>query len=44
MPDNWELVRRDTNGNEKVLAANVASYDISPDGTVSIPMAAVYLC
>jgi hypothetical protein len=34
VPDNWELVRRDTNGNEKVLATNVASYDISPDGTV----------
>jgi hypothetical protein len=34
VPDNWELVRRDTNGNEKVLATNVASYDISPDGTI----------
>ena len=34
VPDNWELVRRDTHGNEKVLATNVASYDISPDGTV----------
>ena len=34
VPDSWELVRRDQNGAERVLATNVASYDISPDGTI----------
>jgi len=33
-PDTWELVSRDRNGNERVLAANVASYDVGPDGTI----------
>lgn len=34
VPDNWELVSRNTKGAERVLATNVASYDVSPDGTV----------
>ncbi|WP_156404452.1 hypothetical protein [Curvibacter sp. PAE-UM] len=34
VPDSWELVRRDQQGAERVLATNVASYDISPDGTI----------
>lgn len=34
VPNSWELVSRDTKGAERVLATNVASYDISPDGTV----------
>lgn len=34
VPNNWELVSRNTKGVERVLATNVASYDISPDGTV----------
>jgi hypothetical protein len=34
VPDDWELVRRDADGNERVLATNVASYDIGADGTI----------
>ena len=34
VPDSWQLVRRDGQGREEVLATNVASYDIGPDGTV----------
>jgi hypothetical protein len=34
VPDSWELVRRGQNGEERALATNVASYDISPDGTI----------
>jgi hypothetical protein len=34
VPDTWQLVARDQRGNERMLATNVASYDISPDGTV----------
>lgn len=34
VPDSWELVRRDTEGDERVLATNVSSYDIGPDGTI----------
>ncbi len=34
VPDNWELISRNTQGAERVLATNVASYDISPDGTI----------
>lgn len=34
VPDNWELVRRDPYGNERVLATNVASYDFGADGTI----------
>ncbi len=34
VPNSWELVSRDPDGREQVLATNVASYDISPDGTI----------
>ena len=34
VPDSWELVGRDQEGVERVLATNVASYDISSDGTI----------
>jgi len=34
VPETWVLVRRDQDGDERVLATNVASYDISPDGTI----------
>ena len=34
VPDNWVLIRRDPEGKEEILATNVASYDISLDGTV----------
>ena len=34
VPNTWELVSRDPDGREQVLATNVASYDISPDGTI----------
>lgn len=34
VPCSWHLVRRDTEGNELVLATNVASYDVGADGTV----------
>lgn len=34
VPNDWELVSRNTKGAEQILATNVASYDISPDGTV----------
>lgn len=34
VPDSWVLVRRDPRGDEAVLATNVASYDISPDGSI----------
>lgn len=34
VPDSWQLVRRDGQGREELLATNVASYDIGPDGTV----------
>jgi hypothetical protein len=34
VPDSWELVSRNTAGEERVLATNVASYDISPDGAI----------
>lgn len=34
VPDSWELVRRDRDGNERVLATNVASYDVSADGAI----------
>ena len=33
-PADWELVRRDRQGNEQVLAGNVASYDLCPDGSL----------
>ncbi len=31
---NWELVSRTPDGTERILATNVASYDISSDGTI----------
>lgn len=34
VPDTWQLVSRNPEGVECVLATNVASYDISPDGTI----------
>ena len=34
VPDSWQLVKRDQNGNEQILASNVASYDIGADGTI----------
>lgn len=34
VPDSWELVSRTPDGDERVLATNVASYDVSPDGSI----------
>lgn len=34
VPDSWQLISRDQNGVESVLATNVATFDISPDGTI----------
>jgi hypothetical protein len=34
VPDSWQLVSRDTAGNERVLATSVASYDVYADGTI----------
>jgi hypothetical protein len=34
VPDSWELVSRNQEGAERVLATNVASYDIGADGTI----------
>jgi hypothetical protein len=34
VPESWELVRRNQEGAERVLATNVASYDIGHDGTI----------
>lgn len=34
VPSSWELVSRATDGSETVLATNVASYDVAPDGTI----------
>jgi hypothetical protein len=34
VPESWELVSRNQEGVERVLATNVASYDIGPDGTI----------
>lgn len=34
VPGSWELVSRTREGEERVLASNVAAYDISPDGTI----------
>lgn len=34
VPSSWELGSRSPDGEERILAANVASYDISPDGTI----------
>jgi hypothetical protein len=35
VPSSWELVRRSQNNNEKVVARNVAAFDISWDGTIA---------
>jgi hypothetical protein len=34
VPKEWQLIRRDTDGNETVLAEKVLSFDVHPDGTV----------
>jgi hypothetical protein len=34
VPSTWELVSRDRDGQERILANNVVSYDISPDGSI----------
>jgi len=34
VPDSWVLVRRDAGGQERVLATNVASYDLAGDGSI----------
>lgn len=34
VPDDWMLISRSQAGEERILASNVASYDISPDGTI----------
>lgn len=34
VPSSWELVSRNPDGVERVLATNVSSYDLSPDGTI----------
>ena len=34
VPNSWELVSRDREGMERVLATNVAAYDISAEGTI----------
>ena len=34
VPASWELVRRDAQGREQVLATHVASYDLGADGTI----------
>jgi hypothetical protein len=34
VPESWQLVSVGQDGNERVLATNVASYDLSPDGTI----------
>ena len=34
VPASWELVRRDENDRETVLAQHVAAFDIGPDGTI----------
>lgn len=34
VPDSWELVSRGQDGQERVLATNVASYDLGADGAI----------
>ncbi|HSV36282.1 MAG TPA: hypothetical protein VLI46_12040 [Ramlibacter sp.] len=34
VPDSWELISRTRQGDERVLATNVASYDVSADGSI----------
>lgn len=35
VPPAWELIRRSQNNEEKVVAKNVAAFDIGPDGTIA---------
>ena len=35
VPSSWELVRRSQNNSEKIVARNVAAFDISWDGTIA---------
>jgi hypothetical protein len=35
VPKSWELVRRSTGGEEKVLATSVLSFDLGADGTIT---------
>jgi hypothetical protein len=34
VPDDWQLLARSPDGQERLLATNVASYDLCPDGTL----------
>ena len=34
VPASWELVRRDPNGDETVLAKHIVTYDVGPNGEV----------
>ncbi len=34
VPDSWQLIARERSGAERVLATNVASYDLAQDGTI----------
>jgi hypothetical protein len=34
VPNSWELVSRNRDGDERVLATNVATYDVGADGTI----------
>jgi hypothetical protein len=34
VPSSWQLVSRDDNGHERILAQNVSSYDLCADGTI----------
>lgn len=34
VPADWELVRRDADGNEQVIAGHVVAFDLGPDGTL----------
>lgn len=34
VPKSWQLIRRNRNGEEQVVATNVASYDITADGRI----------
>jgi hypothetical protein len=34
VPSSWELIRRDENQREEIIAKNVASFDISENGTI----------
>jgi hypothetical protein len=34
VPSSWQLICRDRQGQEQVLASNVVAYDIRPDGSI----------